>query len=278
MPPKLKKPKIKTVANKYSFDLLDKNGILNCLNTIKDQLKTVDKNSEQFQELVTDVSVVNVYFNQRYPMELCKNYLGYSHKCPLEDNDLLIKACVKHQYEILVKNQHKKKIKHIIDGMEYHCSIGYAKRICDCGVEGYTWFPPHHVEFKRSYWLQDEFIPLIELRHEPVLTFYEEYKIIQKYIKENGIIKKYNPKWINHKHLIKRISVYPLYYSKYWHWEHSEQWEHSEHMQVESEPISEKEWEEYISTCGCANHRDLIEMVHMYHFKKRRDLRYGYTF
>ena len=63
--------------------------------------------------------------------------------------------------------------------------------------------------------------------------------------------------------------VYPLYYLKYWE---------LEHLPGELKPKTKEEWEEYISTCGCANHRDLIEMVHLYNFGKKRDLRYGYAF
>ncbi len=263
-----KKPKIKALSIKYRFSLLSKSEIENIRNHL------ISLSSSNNLELKEELSSIKTYYEQRLPIELCKLYLGLPIKLPkkfeLTDNDILLIASSRHQKSLLLNCVHQKSIKHIIDGLEYPCRILYNSPTCLCGVRGYVWDAPNKVEYKRSYWLQEDHMPLINIFREPTLTMLDEYNIIQNYVADNPIIirlsKVNNLIWIHNRILNRRISVYPKYYKLYWQWEKYDE---------ESEPVSINEWREYFTTSGCANHRDMIETVHMVYCHKINDLRYG---
>ena len=271
-----KKPKIKAIAKKYGFSLYSKKEIEQIIDNFNARVELLPSN----QEIKIELSVIQTYYKQRLPIELCKYYLNLPRKSKFNDSEILFIACVKHQKRLLQNCDKKHHIKHIIDGIEYPCQIIFNDYKCDCGVKGYIWQIPNELTYQRSYWLQDEYLPLINIRVEPSLTILDEFNILQKYIKNNCknkiIQKNIQSKWIHSRSLCKRISVYPIYYQKYWEWEH---------LPNEEEPKTEEYWRNYFATTGCANHRDLIETMHIHYYKtierkkkrKNVDFRYGVT-
>lgn len=267
-----KKHKIKAISSKYNFSIFDKD-------QIEVVIKRLDNSGNKSTEIEYDLSIINTYYLQRLPIELARNYLGLTKNSPFNDNELIYLASVKHQKSLLNHCLDTFKIKHIIDGLEYHCQIVYNSTQCDCGIDGYIWSSPNELEYKRSYWLKNDNKPMISIKREPVLSLLDEYNIIQKYLNDNSIQFAENPniKWISNRNINRRANIYPIYYLKYWEWEH---------LDGEKQPTTDDEWREYFATSGCANHRDLVETVHMLHIdnliaqntnftKENIDYRYG---
>lgn len=249
----IKKPKIKDLTKKYNISLLSKDDVSSLI-------KELETKNDIFVKL--EVSVLRNYYLQRLPVEIAKNYLHLNKKSNLTDNEIITISCIKHQNTLLQQNPLKKKIKHIIDGLPYNCEIGYNKSKCDCGVDGYVWDFPKDI--KKTYWLQNEWRPIAYLKYEPYLTMLEEYNVIQNYIKKNNIKIKIDKNMINSN---KRINAYPFYYQKYWEWE-------NDNLPM---PNCDEEWKKYFANTGCANHRDLIETIHINHTKKRgKNINYRY--
>lgn len=280
---KIKKPKIKAIGKKYGFSLNNKIDLENILDKLNQELLTQENknDNEKYNELKVEISVIKIHYTQRLPIELCKLYLNLGKKCEFNDAEILFIACVKHQKKLLLQKKfsEKKNIKHVVDGIEYPCKIEYNTNTCDCGVKGYIWQIPNDLTYERSYWLQDRHLPLINIKNEPFLSMFDEYNILQNYIKKNPKILRKNPKpnWIHNRTLGKRLSIYPLYYHKYWEWEH---------LPSEKEPDTEQLWKAYFKTTGCSNHRDMIETLHAQYYsmnkdkfkgKQKIDFRYGVT-
>jgi hypothetical protein len=255
-----KRPKIKVLSRKYNFSLNSMDEIENILEAFNIiGINDIDK------------SVIENYYKQRLPIETAKKYLKLdNNQCKsLTDSDIINIACIKHQKELLKNCYEKKCIKHIIDGMEYPCKITYNSSKCDCGVDGYIWSLPNEIEYEKSYWMQKEWEPMIHLKYEPHLNMVEEINVIEKYIRTTKITININKNMINQRVPWKRIHAYPYYYYKYWEWEH---------MEGENLPQNYDEWRKYFETSGCANHRDLIETIHMNYTKCKHpkiDYRYG---
>ncbi len=93
--------------------------------------------------------------------------------------------------------------------------------------------------------------------------------IIKRYMGTREISKG-RPQWIHSRVKEKRIMAYQIYYELYWEWEH---------MEDETRPTNDKEWIEYFETTGCANHRDLVESIHIMLSDRKQgvDFRYGVT-
>ncbi len=274
-----KKHKIKAIGIKYNFSIFDKNEIYTVIKQLNEQIAHLDTYHEKFMEIKYDLSVINTYYSQRLPIELARIYLDLPKKSPFTDNEIIYIASVKHQKELLSNSKDTIQIKHIIDGLEYPCQIVYNSSKCVCGVDDYIWSSPNDMEYKKSYWLQDSYKPMIKIKNEPLLSLFDEYNIIQKYVSDNSIHFDTSPnlKWISNRNISRRANIYPIYYLKYWEWEH---------LDNENKPVTENDWREYFATSGCANHRDLIETVHMLHIdsliegnknltKDNIDYRYG---
>ena len=95
-----KKPKIKAISVKYNFSIFSKNEIDSTRNTLTDNISKLDYTHENFLELKTDISVINVYYLQRLPIELARIYLNLPRKSDLSDNEIVYIACIKHQKEM----------------------------------------------------------------------------------------------------------------------------------------------------------------------------------
>lgn len=252
----MRKPKIGELSNKYGFSLNSKEEIEHIMKQI------VDK---------TERYVIYGYYRQRLPIEISKKYLQLDKKMAskMSDNEILKMACIRHQKELLKNYQLMTNIRHIIDGIEYSCRIRYGDIVCQCGIKGYEWTTVDEKEYSATYWLAKNIEPMITIKTEPILTMVEEYNIIKNYAIN---IKDFRPQWIHSRIKEKRIAAYKIYYLKYWQWEH---------LEGELMPSKEEEWIEYFSTTGCANHRDLIETMHIVHCRNKKDnidFRYGITF
>ena len=242
----MKRPKIKAISVKYGFSLTSKKEVEAALNMLSNQ------KSDSYMKI--EKEVVEGYYKQRLPVEIARDYLNLSQKCKLTDTEIIVIACIRHQKSLLEANTFKRKIKHIIDGMEYPCEIVYNSPKCKCGINGYVWSLPKQVKYPRNYWLWNDWRPMIYLKRQPHLSMLEEYDIIQNYIQRCKIKINENKKLINHRSTWKRVNAYPFYYKKYWEWEHHED---------ESLPQTAEQWRKYIASSGCANHRDLVETVHI---------------
>jgi len=261
---------INQLGIKYNFSIYSKNDIKNMMNIMK--------NNYSLYPINEYYTIKNYYF-QTLPIILCKLYLNIdpNDKKKYNEYKLIIDGCTKHQKELIDTYKEHCKINHLIDGLVYECSIKYGGSSCDCGVTGYTWTSIENILYRKSYWIMDEYIPLIRIKREPVLSMIDEINIIQSYIKRTNFyyFNKNDLKWINSKNITYRIQVYPSYYLKYWQWEH---------IEGEKIPITINDWCGYFKTSGCANHRDLIETIHIYNRNentyndKSINYRYTYTF
>jgi len=254
------KPKIKALSLKYGFSLNSKSE----LETIQKRLST--QNTEESR---IELSVIYVYYRQRLPIEISKQYLNLGPKDKMEDNEILSNACIKHQKELLKNCKWEINTKHLIDGLEYPCRIVYGSSICKCGITGFQWNTPNMIEYNGTYWLQKVIRPMISIKSEPILTMRDEFIIMRRNVR---LCRKedVDPRWIHSRVKDKRINAYQLYYDIYWEWEH---------MEDEIKPRMVDEWIKYMETTGCANHRDLVESVHIMLSNRKEgiDFRYGMT-
>lgn len=252
-----KKPKVKELARKYNISLLSKKDI-------EKLIYKLSLSNDVFTKL--ELSSLKNYYQQRLPVEIAMDFLKINKKCNLTDGEIITIACIK-QHKMLLKDYSiERRIKHIIDGLSYPCGIKYNSTTCNCGIKGYVWSFPNII--KRTYWLQDEWKPIIYLKHEPYMTMLEEYDVIQNYIMKNNIRIDVNKTFINHRKIQKRINAYPFYYQKYWEWENDSL----------TPPSTNNEWRNYFENTGCANHRDLVETVHINSTTKRnKNINYRYN-
>jgi len=256
--------KITTLSKKYNFSLSSKNEIISWIKMLSE--KSYNKDPYIKMELLT----LNNYYKSRLPIIIAKEYLQLNKNTSFTDNEILTISYIRHQREIIQQNIHFKKIKHIIDGLEYPCKIKYGYNTCECNKIGYIWSHLNEIKYPPDYWLQDMWYPLIYIKREPQLTMLDEFNIINSYKKKYGIIIQENRFFINNRSIYKRIHAYAFYYKKYWQWEH---------IDGEIMPTNDSEWQKYFATSGCSNHRDMIETVHIYFGNRDKntniDFRYG---